>query len=98
MQISPRSVAKTISPCTPTIRPTALQLVDAFFEGVFSELSPGTHLLVTSDHGNIEDVRAGHTRNPALGIAAGPGAEHAAGLSDLREVTPFILGMLGVDH
>jgi 2,3-bisphosphoglycerate-independent phosphoglycerate mutase len=84
-----QSIARAVS---------ALQLVDAFFEGVLSELSPGTLLLVTSDHGNIEDVRAGHTRNPALGIAAGPGAEHAAGLSDLREVTPFILGMLGVDH
>jgi hypothetical protein len=37
----------------------------------------------------------GHTLNPALAVARGPGAERAAELSDLREVTPFVLGLLG---
>lgn len=74
----------------------ALALVDEFFAGVVAELSSDTLLLVASDHGNLEDVRGGHTRNPALGLAAGPGAEGAAALADLREVAPFILTRLGV--
>jgi hypothetical protein len=74
----------------------ALECVDAFFEGVLSGLSDDTLLLVASDHGNLEDVSAGHTRNPALGIAVGPGADEAAGLSDIRGVASFLLGMLGV--
>ena len=74
----------------------ALERVDAFFDGVLSELSDDALLLVASDHGNLEDVGAGHTRNPALGIALGPAADEAAGLSDIRGVAPFVLRMLGV--
>jgi hypothetical protein len=73
----------------------ALQRVDAFLHGVRSELSSDTLLLVTSDHGNIEDARGGHTRNPALGIAAGPGAPDASGLTDIRQVASFVLESLG---
>jgi len=75
----------------------ALQRVDAFLEGLLEQMASDTLLLVTSDHGNIEDVRAGHTRNPALGIASGPGEEHAQEMSDLRHVTPFVLRALGIE-
>ena len=75
----------------------ALARVDEFLAGVVASLAQDTLLLVTSDHGNLEDVRVGHTRNPALGIASGPGAPEAAALADLREVTPFVLKILGVD-
>ncbi len=75
----------------------ALLRIDAFLDGLLASLSPDTLMLVASDHGNLEDIRGGHTRNPALGVAVGPGAEAASGLSDLREVTDFILGMLGVE-
>ncbi len=74
----------------------ALQRVDGFLGGLVSELPSDTLLLIASDHGNLEDVRGGHTRNPALGVAAGPGCERAHALSDLREVTPFILELLGI--
>jgi hypothetical protein len=74
----------------------ALARVDAFFEGIVSELSADTLLLVASDHGNLEDVSGGHTRNPALGIAVGPGAAEAAAMSDIRAVAPFVLERLGV--
>jgi len=73
----------------------ALRRVDAFIRGLRAELSADTLLLVASDHGNLEDVRGGHTRNPVLGMAAGPGAEATARLSDIREVTSFILETLG---
>ena len=75
----------------------ALERVDAFLAGLLADLPADTLLLIVSDHGNLEDVRVGHTLNPALGVARGPGAERAAGLSDLREVTPFVLGVLGVE-
>jgi len=74
----------------------ALARVDEFLAGVVAGLAKDTLLFVTSDHGNLEDVRHGHTRNPALGIASGVGAVEAAELGDLRQVTPFVLELLGV--
>ena len=74
----------------------ALVRVDRFLEGLMSQLSPGTLVLIASDHGNIEDVRGGHTGNPVLGVATGPEADRAALMTDVRDITPFILGVLGV--
>jgi 2,3-bisphosphoglycerate-independent phosphoglycerate mutase len=74
----------------------ALARVDAFLSGLVSDLAADTLLLIASDHGNIEDVGSGHTRHPALGVAHGPGAERTDSLTDIREVTPFILSALGV--
>jgi 2,3-bisphosphoglycerate-independent phosphoglycerate mutase len=79
----------------PAVR--ALERVDRFLGGVLERLPADTLLLVTSDHGNIEDVTVGHTRNPALGLAAGPGADAAAAMRDLRDVSPFIRTLLGAD-
>jgi bisphosphoglycerate-independent phosphoglycerate mutase (AlkP superfamily) len=54
-------------------------------------------MLLVSDHGNLEDVRVGHTRNPALGVVAGPGhAAVANGLHALTDVAPAVLRLLGV--
>lgn len=72
----------------------ALQRVDRFMAGLLAGLASDTLLLVASDHGNLEDVRAGHTRNPALGMAVGPAADGAAELGDVREVTPRVLSAL----
>jgi 2,3-bisphosphoglycerate-independent phosphoglycerate mutase len=57
----------------------ALERVDAFLGGIVDETLDavggaggggrgGLHLVVASDHGNVEDVRGGHTRNPVLGL------------------------------
>jgi hypothetical protein len=74
----------------------ALRRVDRFLGGLRTALDADTLLLVASDHGNLEDVRVGHTRNPALGIVAGPGADVAADrLHDIRGVAPFVLDVLG---
>jgi len=75
---------------------TALERVDAFLGGVMEDLSTDTLLLIASDHGNIEDVTTGHTRNPALGLATGPGTPEASKLRDLRDVAPFLERILGV--
>lgn len=49
-----------------------LTRVDRFISGVLEELPASVLLLVVSDHGNLEDLRGGHTRNPALGLVKGP--------------------------
>ncbi|HOT96272.1 MAG TPA: hypothetical protein PLN61_07660 [bacterium] len=52
-----------------------------------------TLVLVTSDHGNIEDLSVkGHTRNPAMTLLFGCGREEiAAQLHTLTDVTPTLL-------
>ncbi len=74
----------------------ALARVDRFLDGLLGSLEADTLLVVASDHGNLEDVRSGHTRNPSLGIARGPGSARAAELDDIRGVAPLILDLLGV--
>lgn len=63
----------------------ALERVDAFLHGLLEALPRDVLLLVASDHGNIEDVRTGHTRNPALALVCGPG--HVAIAERLRALT-----------
>lgn len=73
----------------------ALERLDAFIGGVLDEMTDDTLLFVVSDHGNIEDIRTGHTRNPALGLVVGKGhALLARRLASLTDVTPTILDVL----
>ncbi len=75
----------------------ALERVDAFLGGLLDALPGDALLVVASDHGNVEDVRAGHTLNPVPVIAAGPGREAVAGsVRDLTHVAPALLGLLGI--
>lgn len=73
----------------------ALHRVDAFLGGILEILDDDTLLLLTSDHGNLEDLRGGHTRNPALGMALGPGAGTFPLSLPLTGVTPSLLRLLG---
>lgn len=76
----------------------ALERVDRFLGGVLDRLPRDALLVVASDHGNVEDVTGGHTRNPVLGVMAGPGAvERADGLTSIMDVMPAILGWLEED-
>jgi 2,3-bisphosphoglycerate-independent phosphoglycerate mutase len=72
----------------------ALERVDRFLGGVLESLSGESLLLVVSDHGNVEDVRGGHTRNPALGLALGPGAGAFPARPTVAEITPTLLQLL----
>ena len=73
----------------------ALERVDEFLGGYLGAAPPDAVLLIASDHGNVEDVSGGHTRNPVLGVIAGPHAERrAAGLGSILDVTPAVLGWL----
>ncbi len=93
----------------------ALERVDRFLAGVLQGAAaaggrrPAPIVVGFSDHGNVEDVRTGHTRNPGLGFVLLPGngsgshpsrkaleaAFPSTGLA-LTGVTPALLGLLGV--
>jgi hypothetical protein len=76
---------------------SALERVDAFVGGLTGALPEDALVFVVSDHGNIEDIRTGHTRNPALGIVAGKGhALLSRRLESLMDVTPTILDVLSL--
>lgn len=75
----------------------ALQRVDAFLGALVDALPPDTLLVVSSDHGNVEDVRGGHTINPVPVLAVGAGREEFINVHSLMNVTPMLLQVLGID-
>jgi 2,3-bisphosphoglycerate-independent phosphoglycerate mutase len=74
----------------------ALEKVDAFLGALVDALPADALLVVSSDHGNLEDVRGGHTTNPVPLLAAGPGRETFAEARSILNVTPAILRLLGL--
>jgi 2,3-bisphosphoglycerate-independent phosphoglycerate mutase len=75
----------------------AVEKVDAFLGALAAALPPDALLVVSSDHGNLEDPSPAHTLNPVPVIAAGPG-RHAlvARVRDLTDVVPALLDLLGI--
>lgn len=73
-----------------------LRSLDACLERLVSGRDGETLLLVTSDHGNIEDLGTrGHTFNPVPLIALGPRAgEVCAGAASLTDVMPRLMRAL----
>ena len=75
----------------------ALQKIDEFLGGVRAAMSEETTVIVASDHGNIEDIRAGHTTNPAIGMTFGAAHREAAeDLHSLIDVAPRVLQLLSI--
>jgi 2,3-bisphosphoglycerate-independent phosphoglycerate mutase len=73
----------------------ALEKVDAFLGALVDALPADTLLVVSSDHGNLEDVRAGHTTNPVPLLAVGPGHRAFAAARSILHVADGISYMLG---
>jgi hypothetical protein len=72
-----------------------LRRVDAFLEGLVTELDSGTTLVISSDHGNLEDLSTKHhTLNSVPLIAVGPQAQAFAPVQDITGITPTILDCL----
>jgi 2,3-bisphosphoglycerate-independent phosphoglycerate mutase len=70
----------------------ALVRVDEFLAGLLEEIGDDVLIVIASDHGNLEDVRAGHTLNPAIGLFIGRGHEVVAQTAtSLTDITPAIL-------
>lgn len=75
----------------------ALERVDAFLGGLVAALPDDTLLVVSSDHGNVEDAGGGHTTNPVPVLAVGPGRGEVAGrVRDIAGVAPVLLDLLGL--
>lgn len=75
----------------------ALHRVDSFLGGILAQLSDDMLVFLVSDHGNIEDTRVGHTRNPAIGLVIGDGhALIARRLESLVDIAPTILDALAL--
>ena len=71
--------------------------LDGLLDGLLAALDPQRDLLlVTSDHGNLEDTTTtDHTLNPVPGLLWGAGAaEMATSLSSLVDVAPAVLHWL----
>ena len=76
-----------------------LENLEAFLDAVLFSLDRSRTLVVlTSDHGNLEDVSTKrHTRNPVPTLVWGRGAaEVVAGIRSLPDIAPSILRHLGV--
>ena len=72
-----------------------LQRVDAFLESLVNALDSQTTLVISSDHGNLEDLSTkGHTLNPVPLLAIGPKAAAFAGVKAITDITPTILDSL----
>jgi len=76
-----------------------IQKLDTFINSILSEVNLlDTLVIVTSDHGNIEDLSTkSHTRNPAMTLAWGlKKMDLAQQISDLTHVTPALLNLLEI--
>jgi hypothetical protein len=74
----------------------AIGRLDGLLAGILAARTPDTTLLLTSDHGNLEEATtAGHTTNPVPLVVVGPVASRFADLDSLLGVTPRILDVLG---
>ena len=72
-----------------------LRPLDQMLEATLKSLPPDTTLVLTSDHGNLEDLSTRtHTRNPVPLAVAGPGTGAFTGVTDLTGVTPAIMRIL----
>lgn len=74
-----------------------LNRLDRFIAAVVSQMPPDFCLVITSDHGNIEDLSVKtHTLNPVPLLVLGAGVESFGGVNSLVDVCPAILNFLGI--
>jgi 2,3-bisphosphoglycerate-independent phosphoglycerate mutase len=74
----------------------ALRCLDRFLRAVVAGLGPGDSLLVTSDHGNLEDLGTrSHTLAPVPVLGFGPAAAAVDEVRDLTGVAPLLLRLAG---
>lgn len=72
-----------------------IQRIDQLVASIVTHLPPNVTLLITSDHGNLEDLATKrHTLNPVPFIAIGSAASHFRAVTTLSEVTPAIMAAL----
>ena len=74
----------------------AIARVDGLLAGLSGAAPDDLTVLMTSDHGNLEDSSSRlHTRNPVPLVASGPWADRFARLRSILEVAPAVADCLG---
>ena len=74
----------------------AVTRLDGLIGGVLAARPPELTVLLTSDHGNLEEPwHKSHTANPVPLLAVGPAAPAFADLTRLDEVAPRVRAVLG---
>ena len=74
----------------------AIARLDGLLAGALAELPADVTLLLTSDHGNLEERQhTSHTRNPVPLLALGPEAHAFGDLTRIDEIAPRLLERLG---
>ena len=74
----------------------SISVIDRFLSGMIEHMDlSDTLLMITSDHGNIEDLStSSHTANPVPFLLIGKRPRHLPIPHDLTGVTPYILNIL----
>lgn len=71
-----------------------LRRLDEFLMGIIKKIKPSDTLVITSDHGNLEDLTTKtHTRNPVPLFVKG-NTEPFKNVKSITDVTPAILEVL----
>ncbi len=74
---------------------TVMALIDRFLGGLLASLPGDATLLLSSDHGNIEDMSTkAHTYNPVPLLVVGPDAAAFEEVQTIADVTPTVLRLL----
>ena len=69
--------------------------LDSFLAALFAAVDPHTTVIVSSDHGNIEDLsRKIHTLNPVPLLVKGPDALAFEPIENIMQITPTIVSLL----
>ena len=77
----------------------AVRRLDQAIGGLEEYRAADVTWILTSDHGNLEDVSVGtHTTNPVPLLAVGPAAGAFSELRSILDVAPAILRLLGVPN
>jgi 2,3-bisphosphoglycerate-independent phosphoglycerate mutase len=72
-----------------------LAVLDDFLFGLREDSEPETSVVLSSDHGNIEDLSTGlHSTNPVPLLVLGPAAFLFRGVEDITGIVPAILAAL----
>jgi 2,3-bisphosphoglycerate-independent phosphoglycerate mutase len=76
-----------------------LKNLDSFFTGVLDHLPGNCTLILSSDHGNIEDMSTNqHTRNPVPLLACGKAAPIFRTAASITDITPAIIRFLAASR
>lgn len=74
----------------------ALRRLDGFLRGLVARLAPGDSLVVTSDHGNVEELSTrNHTLAPVPLLGFGPAAARVGAVGDLTHVAALLTELAG---